>query len=214
MTALVDAQKELASLVYHSLSIIDPRCLLAGGAPRNWYFGETAKDLDFYIQTPVDRRCYEQREVFEKLGLIERKESRDINHDHYEMMPCLKRVWDLFLPTFNTPIQVMEIGHEAIGEKEFWYNGKGSTYSTDELPMVVEAFNNTLSYGWSAYGITHYPEDFLFSVKHKVVGYKYEAPNIEKLKEKYSDYTFISMEDFSAYKRVVKLMEDRTPQSD
>lgn len=209
MTATIDAQKELANLVYHSLSIVDPRCLLAGGATRNWYFGEPAKDLDFYIHTPNDRRCYEQKEIFKRLGLIEREEAKDINYEHYERMPCLKRVWDLLLPTWNTPIQVMEIDHEAIGEEELWYNGRGS-----KLPKVVDAFNNTLSYGWSAYGITHYPEDFLFSVKHKVVGYKYEAPNIEKLKEKYPDFTFVPMEDFTGYKRVAKLIEAKTPPSD
>jgi len=206
MKTAVDSQKELSRLVYRALSIIDPRCLLAGGAPRNWYFGELAKDLDFYIQTPDDRRCYEQKGVFEGLGFGV-KESGDIKHEQYEMMPCLKRVWNLSFYTWDTPIQVMEINHEAIGEEECWYNGRGSTHEPEKLPEVVGDFNNTLSYGWSAYGLTHYPKDFLFSVEYKVVGYKYEAPNVKKLREKYPDFTFVPLEDFEAYKRVVQRRE-------
>lgn len=206
MKASVESQKEFSRLVYNKLSIIDPRCLLAGGAPRDWYFGELAKDLDFYIETPPDRRCYETEDVFEKLG-FKVEESPGIKDEQYEMMPCLKRVWNLSFDAWDTPIQVMEITHGAIGEKEFWFNGTGPQMEPGDLPLVVEEFNNTLSYGWSAYGLTQYPKDFLFSVKHKVVGYKYDAPNVEKLREKYPNFNFVPIEDFKTYKKIMEQSE-------
>ena len=200
----VEDQKQLAQSVYNKLTIIDPRCLLAGGTPRDWYFDKPAKDLDFYIQTPEDRRYYESSEIFERLGFRRTTTKTETTFDQYEKMPSLKRVWDFTFRGYHTPVQIMELSCEAIGEKELWFNGKGSAHCGERLPNVVREFNNTLSYGWSAYGLIHYPKDFLFSVEHQIIGYKYEAPDIEKLSEKFPNYQLAPMEDFLGYKKVIR----------
>lgn len=45
----IEQQKKVAQEIYEKLKIIDPYALLAGGAPRDWYFGSLANDLDFYF---------------------------------------------------------------------------------------------------------------------------------------------------------------------
>lgn len=35
----IEQQKATAQSVYEKLKVIDPHCVLAGGAPRDWYFG-------------------------------------------------------------------------------------------------------------------------------------------------------------------------------
>lgn len=42
-------QKTIARNILNRLRVFDPGCVLAGGAPRDWYFNNLATDLDFYI---------------------------------------------------------------------------------------------------------------------------------------------------------------------
>ena len=45
----VASQKIVARKVLAMLEVLDPNCILAGGAPRDWWRGVPASDLDFYI---------------------------------------------------------------------------------------------------------------------------------------------------------------------
>ena len=60
MTKKIINQKEVAKKVFESLTKVDPNCILAGGAPRDWYYGKEARDLDFYF-------CSSARKVKEVL---------------------------------------------------------------------------------------------------------------------------------------------------
>ncbi len=206
METLLEQQK-IARDVYEKLTVIDPRCLLAGGAPRDWYFGYAARDLDFYIETRKNSRAYEVGQQLESLGFVEDDRGYSVSYSDavYESMGCLKRVWNLLLPPYDTPIQVVEIFGEPIGEKEGWYDGP-----TYKLPNVIaQGFNNTMSYPWAAYGKVVYPDAFEFSVKHKLIGVKEpeseyldEAPNLEKLKSYFPEYTFVTMNAFNHFRDV------------
>lgn len=46
----IEKQKEVTNEIYKKLCLVDPTCILVGGAPRDWYFGNAAKDLDFYYK--------------------------------------------------------------------------------------------------------------------------------------------------------------------
>lgn len=48
----IEHQKKVAKYAYDLLGVIDPECVLAGGAPRNWHLGKPAKDLDFWLNVP------------------------------------------------------------------------------------------------------------------------------------------------------------------
>lgn len=50
----VQEQKEISAEVLMVLKCIDCDAIIAGGAPRNWYFGELARDIDCYLRWHVN----------------------------------------------------------------------------------------------------------------------------------------------------------------
>jgi hypothetical protein len=101
MKDLVKIQKEIAKEVLAGLEIIDPTCILAGGAPRDWFFGKPATDLDFYIydarcdlgQTAWMERLNKTLLDVKPLGLIEGKDPVDVDHE-YTSMEHLRYVFE------------------------------------------------------------------------------------------------------------------------
>ncbi len=59
-------QKALADRVY-ALLVEDYDVLLAGGAPRDWYIGQAARDLDFYVYSENPEK--DLLEISERLGV-------------------------------------------------------------------------------------------------------------------------------------------------
>lgn len=47
---MIKEQQNVADSILKKLSAIDENVILAGGAPRDWYFNHTATDLDFYLK--------------------------------------------------------------------------------------------------------------------------------------------------------------------
>lgn len=95
-------QKELAKKILKDLKVIDPRAYLAGGAPRDWEFGEEANDLDFYYFTQAStmgESSLQLERFFPKVHM-----SGETNGDVklYEHMEGLRRIW-------NTEIQGMKV---------------------------------------------------------------------------------------------------------
>jgi len=68
MNAEIEAQKTIANTLIHKLEAVDPHVILAGGAPRSWFLGQEARDLDFYVYLPEGAACHEQRR-WQSLGL-------------------------------------------------------------------------------------------------------------------------------------------------
>lgn len=50
----INHQKVVGNKVLEILEVINFRVLLAGGAPRDWYFTRVAKDLDIYLYLPYN----------------------------------------------------------------------------------------------------------------------------------------------------------------
>jgi len=63
----IEQQKQVATDVLNKLEFFDPSCILAGGAPRDWYFGNVANDLDFYVyfrpDLPLSWRVWQLNKV-------------------------------------------------------------------------------------------------------------------------------------------------------
>ena len=51
---IIKQQQEFATEIYSKIQTIDPDVYLAGGAPRDWWFGIPARDLDFWMSVPSD----------------------------------------------------------------------------------------------------------------------------------------------------------------
>lgn len=94
MDTKIEFQKELAKKILNDLKVIDPRAYLAGGATRDWEFGEEANDLDFYYftqATTIRESASQLERFFPKLHL-----SGESNGDVklYEHMKGLQRIWN------------------------------------------------------------------------------------------------------------------------
>ena len=50
VNSVIKEQKRIANKIIRKLSQLDCRFILAGGAPRDWFFKRSANDLDFWIK--------------------------------------------------------------------------------------------------------------------------------------------------------------------
>lgn len=91
----IDEQKAIAKEVYKHLKIVDPYCILAGGAPRDWYFNTLASDLDFYFFSTGVTVSSVERQLTSVMGVpVKAAYYNKENHEHgqYKSMPFLRRV--------------------------------------------------------------------------------------------------------------------------
>lgn len=63
----IKTQKQIAKLVMEQLSIIDPNCIVAGGAPRNWEQNKVANDIDVYLYAGETHSCSSMLRALKKL---------------------------------------------------------------------------------------------------------------------------------------------------
>ena len=64
---MIEHQKAVAKRVLNKLQIIDMCAMLAGGACRDWYLGNHASDLDFYMHYSTKYPQWALCETFSKL---------------------------------------------------------------------------------------------------------------------------------------------------
>lgn len=64
----IKQQQAISLEVLHKLEITDPNCILAGGAPREWWFEKEANDLDFYVFWGENTTCNEDKLRLSRLG--------------------------------------------------------------------------------------------------------------------------------------------------
>lgn len=101
----IERQKEIAQLVMDKLNIIDPFCILAGGAPRDWYFGNEATDLDFFVYLGGNKS---KRIVEKQIGAlfsVESVKSGERLPENYKLNPHLMHVFQI--GGYDIPVQVM-----------------------------------------------------------------------------------------------------------
>lgn len=91
----IEQQKKVAQEIYKKLKIIDPYALLAGGAPRDWYFGNLANDLDFYFFSTGVTVSSVVNQLSGIMGVkVDAVKYDEDSHQHgqYKSMPFLRRV--------------------------------------------------------------------------------------------------------------------------
>lgn len=91
----IEQQKKVAQEIYKKLKIIDPYALLAGGAPRDWHFGNLANDLDFYFFSTGFTVSAVTRQLSDVMGVkVETVPYDRESHEHgqYKSMVFLQRV--------------------------------------------------------------------------------------------------------------------------
>lgn len=172
-------QKAIADKVLNMLECIDPYCIVAGGAPRDWYLNKEAKDIDVFIHVPKRGKSV-LKLMLESAGFkITTEKSGESLPENYKLNPHLITVFDI--AGFSTPVQIIAM-------------------DVPTFNSVVNKFPLSICKAWYKKGDIHIHKQFLLSVKHKVIfntGEKFysdENRYITKILSKFSDYKHFTSE--------------------
>lgn len=153
----IEQQKATAQSVYEKLEIVDPHCILAGGAPRDWYFGNECNDLDFYYVSTartIDacrnqlQKAFRGVEIKTLSEIQERSSGERKMGNLYRKMPSLVRVWQCNIAGMSVQfIQLAQPGDQFkvleymdVSICKIWVDG-------DMNISLSEAFKKTLASG-------------------------------------------------------------------
>jgi len=109
----INKQKKIAIQALDQLSIFDEDVLVAGGAPRDWFLGKVASDLDIYIESNSVRSQLDIISQLDDLGfkIVEIKDANDFTElyakaDHLQVViSCLYK---------KQNVQIMLVSCETI----------------------------------------------------------------------------------------------------
>lgn len=170
MNKTIKEQKDLAKEVLETLSIADPSAILAGGAVRDWRFGNSAKDLDFYFRLPNHYSVLLQKTFLQDLGVVSIKELLPSDSEYQHMNEILK----VFEGEYKGQLCNFMVMRE---NTTMWWTGFSN--SLCECFMVKS-------------GVCSYSKSFEDSLVSKVIkvkqGYTLDNPHIQKMKLKFPDY--------------------------
>ncbi len=180
----VEKQKAIAEEVLKKLETFDPTCILAGGAPRDWYFGNDANDLDFYVYFRPDffAQKWRYNKILESVGLKFNQKGIGEFPENYKKNPHLIAVYDGKYK--GEKIQIMFMNKKTFdcvvnlfpfGICQAWWKGSKFYYDGSDI---------------------HTTRYFDESVKHKILRlvndlYSNEDGYIQKIRDRFPDYLFI-----------------------
>ena len=178
MTKL-DEQKILADNILSGLKLMSPYAILAGGAPRDWYFNQEANDLDFYLYTHAGTIYSTKKQIAGCLGINQDRITlkAEPQNDLYKTMRCLRRVFDV--SGYDMPVQIMQLNSEK-----------------DEF-KVVDLMSTSICRIYYHEGKLVPKDDFILTGKSGVMfideGYNWSDPHprkmVERFKHKYTTGT-------------------------
>lgn len=173
----VGAQKDVAEEVLDQLFSIDPFAIVAGGAPRDWYFNQPARDIDVFFHVAERTQITMIEHMLAHVGFAINR-TNDGHHlpDIYKKNPKLRCV-------FNAKAQEVDVQLMCMSEPTF--------------KCVLQEFPLSICKAWYKNGRCHYEKDFLRSVKHNVIVktseiYADEDAYIKKVCDKFSRFNYYS----------------------
>ena len=190
----IDRQKYVADIVLSKLELLDRSCIVAGGAPRDWYLGKEATDIDVYLHDSRPEYIYHNQRIrlLNVLGF-----EIDSKHEDWTVPELYKSnhyVSHLYNVTYlGEKVQIIFV-------------------SQPTFVAVIDTFPISISKAWYKRGEFQTTDDFDLSIKHKIL-YKtvdsYEEDNkyLLKIREKFNDYSYVTKEQVVAYETGAKLKD-------
>lgn len=178
----IEQQKAIADDVLERLHVLDPHCIVAGGAPRDWYCGKEATDIDVFVYVDPSITFTTFYNMLNKLGFtqVEVLDGKNIS-EHYTGNPELVCVYNV--GGYDTPVQIMRMN--------------SSTYTS-----VVPNFPLNLCKVWYKQKRIRANAEFYHGMDKKFIVLSGELYNnkhqyITKIKNKFPDFTFYdSIQDY------------------
>lgn len=179
---MIENQKQIAKEVLNKLEITDPNCILAGGAPRDWWFEQEANDLDFYVYWGENSTTSADLHRLKLLGFEDVKPlNRAPLEDIYGTIPELNRVWELTYKGQKVQVMVMD----------------KSTFN-----CVVNRFGTSVCMAWWKGNGVRVTSMFLESHLSKTLyvkdDYNAKTSHVMKMQDRYPDYVKRPYSEYSS----------------
>ena len=183
----INLQKTVADSVLSKLELLDRYCIVAGGAPRDWYLGNVATDIDVYLYYPTSNSAKQRVQLLNELGFKinnshenwQKSELYETNHNILYLYNC---------EYLNEKIQIIFVNKPT-------------------FTSVVDTFPISISKVWYKNGNIRTTEDFEYSVYYKIIwktvdSYPETNKYIQKIKNKFSDYKYIDKVQLIIYQKL------------
>jgi hypothetical protein len=177
---LIAKQKAIADDVLEKLFLIDPYCIVAGGAPRDWWHGKPANDIDAFVHVRNGTTLGIINLMLEKAGftITSYKEEGSIP-EMYKKNPDLRCV--INIGNYETPVQIM------IMREPIW-------------DSVINKFPLSICKAWYKHGKVDVDKDFLIGEKWGLIFktstlYNSGDAYLQKVTKYYPDHTYYSSKE-------------------
>jgi hypothetical protein len=129
----IKQQQAIADTILDKLYVIDPHCILAGGAPRDWYFGLPATDLDFYVYLADPCGIRHLYTKLYGLGLVSKEILETITLADYDYSNSDQIKWIISFMYEGQKVQIMimykptfksVLPHFSLSICHIWYKNK------------------------------------------------------------------------------------------
>lgn len=169
----IKLQKQVADVILYMLRHIDPTAIVGGGAPRDWWFGRVASDIDVFFHFRNDLQIGIIARLLDDIGfkLTSTKDGESLP-EFYKLNPDLRCVFE----------------SEMFGEKVQLMLMKKPTFRT------IEHFPLNICKIWYRKGI-HTTRDFEKAIKFNAIVKTSELYNnrdkyIQKIMNKFPDFKY------------------------
>jgi hypothetical protein len=172
---LIAHQQKVADLVLKQLFTIDPFSIVAGGAPRDWYLGKPATDIDAFFYDGRGYTLKTIKQMLESAGFeITQIKLGDKIPELYKKNPSLKGVFEANINGIT--VQMMRM-------------------SKPTFDCVLPNFPLSICHIWYKNNRIVPEKHFLRSVKHKLIYktsdiYNSEHSYVKKILDKFPDYKY------------------------
>lgn len=173
-TDIISNQQHVADTILEKLFPIDPYCIVAGGAPRDWHLGKPASDIDvfFYCGQHTLNTIHDML-VCAGISYEELKLGGTIP-EWYKHNPHLKGVYCLVVS--GVKVQLMRMDEPT-------------------FESVLPQFPLSICHAWYKDGVIHTEKPFLRSIKHKAIYktntiYNNEHEYVKKILTKFPEYKY------------------------
>ena len=181
----ISVEKSIADEVLSRLEVIDPTCILAGGAPRDWWLGQSCNDLDFYIYHRGSTTNLEH-----SLKTLD-FEVEPMRRKGYNVQARLDRLYETMTDL------------RAVYQTKFPYKGKHIQIIVMNTPTfrgVVDKFACSISKVWYKGGLIRPTHEASKAKRCKVIevaqGYSPNCPYVQKMRDRFPEYAF----EFKAFR--------------
>lgn len=168
-------QKWVADTILDKLFPIDPYSIVAGGAPRDWYLGNPATDIDVFFHVGGNTPISTISNMLSSVGISDttHKDGHNIP-DHYKMNPSLRCVFGTNIEGVDVQIMLM----------------RSPTFES-----VLPQFPLSICHAWYKNGKIVAEKPFLRSIKHKAIYktntiYNNEHEYVKKILKKFPEYKY------------------------